>query len=271
MGDTLLGRSGACHVTIEDPLVSRQHARIRVTGARATIKDLASRNGTYVNETPIDGECMIEDGDRVRVGTMELVFCAVTEAADHSQSTRRVTGAMLRCLQCGNAYAEGLSECPVCGITSPNEEVTISAVIGSAEGWSMELVVSVLDKALSLERWDDVERVMRRARPTVERLVAGGEYLDRGQLEFVALAAARLACHQALPDWAVWLLTIYATLSLVPGPAAVTYLEQLAAELPGQLAEAAARLVSNVQANGGPGRDERDTFARLEVLAGVAC
>ena len=41
-GATILGRSSDCHVTIEDPLVSRQHARIMVRGEEATLEDLGS-------------------------------------------------------------------------------------------------------------------------------------------------------------------------------------------------------------------------------------
>ena len=48
-GATLIGRSSDCHVTIEDPLVSRQHARIVIDGDDATLQDLGSRNGVKLN------------------------------------------------------------------------------------------------------------------------------------------------------------------------------------------------------------------------------
>lgn len=48
-GDTLIGRSSLCglHLTAED--VSKEHAMLRWTGARWELRDLDSRNGTFVN------------------------------------------------------------------------------------------------------------------------------------------------------------------------------------------------------------------------------
>ncbi|HOU94439.1 MAG TPA: FHA domain-containing protein, partial [Polyangiaceae bacterium] len=73
-GETLVGRSVHCHVTIEDPLVSRQHARLLVTRSGTTIEDLDSRNGTLVNGRAIRAAVELRDGDRIRIGTLELVY-----------------------------------------------------------------------------------------------------------------------------------------------------------------------------------------------------
>ena len=54
-GATILGRSSDCHVTIEDPLVSRHHARIVLEGDRAVVYDLNSRNGVKVNGAAGEG------------------------------------------------------------------------------------------------------------------------------------------------------------------------------------------------------------------------
>jgi pSer/pThr/pTyr-binding forkhead associated (FHA) protein len=48
-GATIIGRSLECHLTIDDPLVSRQHARITVGDDGAQIEDVGSRNGVRVN------------------------------------------------------------------------------------------------------------------------------------------------------------------------------------------------------------------------------
>jgi len=65
-GDTVIGRSATCQVTIEDPLVSREHARIRIVGERATIEDLGSRNGVQVGGTSLQSLHVLRDGERVR-------------------------------------------------------------------------------------------------------------------------------------------------------------------------------------------------------------
>lgn len=52
-GATIIGRSLDCHLTIEDPLVSRQHARIVIDDAGAFVEDMGSRNGVRVDGVSI--------------------------------------------------------------------------------------------------------------------------------------------------------------------------------------------------------------------------
>ena len=80
-GDNLLGRSEEASVRIDAPGVSRRHARIVVAEDRATIEDLASKNGTFVGERPLDGPTLLHDGDRVRLGRQLLVFRRADSAA----------------------------------------------------------------------------------------------------------------------------------------------------------------------------------------------
>ncbi|MEO7109577.1 MAG: FHA domain-containing protein, partial [Polyangiaceae bacterium] len=80
-GATLIGRSSDCHVTIEDPLVSREHARIVIDDEGARCEDLGSRNGVKINGVTARGTTRLKDGDRLRIGTQELVFCTVVAAA----------------------------------------------------------------------------------------------------------------------------------------------------------------------------------------------
>lgn len=63
----LIGRSSRCDLVISDKLVSGQHAQLRWTGRAWQLRDLASRNGSY-----IDGARIIEPQDVV-VG-MKLAF-----------------------------------------------------------------------------------------------------------------------------------------------------------------------------------------------------
>src|SRR5258708_32569129 len=62
-GDTLIGRSDDCQITIFDPLVSRRHAKIRVAAEEAILEDLGSRNGCRVNGTPIKTPQKLNVGD----------------------------------------------------------------------------------------------------------------------------------------------------------------------------------------------------------------
>ena len=73
---TTLGRSGEVDLRIRgDRGVSKLHARIEYEDAGYVIKDLGSRNGTYVNDHPVGGEpAPLLPGDYIRVGHTVLVF-----------------------------------------------------------------------------------------------------------------------------------------------------------------------------------------------------
>jgi len=52
-GETVVGRSPKCRLVLEDPLVSRQHARFVVNGGAVTLEDMKSANGVLVNDEPL--------------------------------------------------------------------------------------------------------------------------------------------------------------------------------------------------------------------------
>jgi len=73
-GENFIGRADDCHVSIKSASVSRQHARIVVSGAEVSIEDLGSKNGTYVGDFRIVKSHALRSGDRIRVGTVPLKF-----------------------------------------------------------------------------------------------------------------------------------------------------------------------------------------------------
>ncbi|HSC90029.1 MAG TPA: DUF3662 and FHA domain-containing protein [Gaiellaceae bacterium] len=69
----LIGRSRECDVQLADPNVSRRHAELRQEGASYWIVDLDSTNGIEVNGRKLK-RSKLEDGDKVTMGSTELVF-----------------------------------------------------------------------------------------------------------------------------------------------------------------------------------------------------
>jgi pSer/pThr/pTyr-binding forkhead associated (FHA) protein len=64
---TTIGRAG-CDVDLTDPDVSRRHAVVRALDDGLAVEDLGSTNGTFVNDTRIEGVAPLQPGDRVRFG-----------------------------------------------------------------------------------------------------------------------------------------------------------------------------------------------------------
>jgi DNA-binding winged helix-turn-helix (wHTH) protein len=71
-GEHIAGRDAECSLVIDGTTVSRRHARITVARGAATIEDLDSTNGTYVNGTRISAPTPLVPGDEFAVGSEVL-------------------------------------------------------------------------------------------------------------------------------------------------------------------------------------------------------
>ncbi len=174
-GTFLIGRSPSCNLTLEDPLVSRQHVKIVITDQAATIEDMGSRNGTLVNNEPLFDASPLKHKDRVRVGSHEMIFL---EESRFPSRPMRPTGAMINCPACRTPTAAGALRCPHCdseigtgnmckkcrtptkigdvrcngcgALLSSRDDSTIPIALGGASsGWTPNLVVEVIEKALA--------------------------------------------------------------------------------------------------------------------------
>jgi hypothetical protein len=245
-GATILGRSSDCHVTIEDPLVSRHHARIVLEGDRAVVYDLNSRNGVKVNGAPVKDPVELKDSDRLRIGTQELVFCRVEAAPNASAKT---TGFLRHCARCRMPYPQEAGSCPSCGATEALDEETLSGQFGAAaqQIWSVQLFLEVLDRALTLERFEDVHRILRRATVQVEERIVRGDAIDAAQLSKLAVGAARASLALDDSTWAVWVAQVYRRVPIVMPEEVVVKLGELAARFPHDMADPVEQLASYVR------------------------
>jgi hypothetical protein len=214
-GVTVIGRSLECNLTIEDPLVSRQHARIVVDDDGGTVDDMGSRNGVRVNGTVIRAATRLEDGDRVRIGTQEFIFCrADTEGKGYSKAT----GVLRLCKECRLPYPREMVACPNCEGTEQTDEETLSGSFGSEDqtNWTVQLLVEALERALALGRLVDAERLVRRATSQFEELVVGGGSVDASILTMVSLPAVATTLVTNDPTWVLWAIDAHRRARRVP-------------------------------------------------------
>lgn len=69
-------------VVSADRTVSRLHAVIERFPGGWSVRDLGSRNGTFVNGTRVLSDCALRTGDEIRVGATRLAFRCEDAAAD---------------------------------------------------------------------------------------------------------------------------------------------------------------------------------------------
>ncbi len=265
-GETLVGRSPECQVTIDDPLVSRHHAKIILDGQSARLFDLGSRNGVRLNGEGLRGSAAaLADGDRIRIGTQELVFCRIDASRE---SSNRRTGFLRHCGRCRMPYPEEVIACPACGSTEIADEDTFSGIVGeSKQNWTLALILEVLEKALSLGRELDVERLMRKASASVEARLEARALVDRRQLDALADAATRAAELDGTVTWARWMVNTYVRLAVVPPTSAVRRMGALPDIERERLADAVRGLVEAVHDAGGTmTNDEVTSLHELERL-----
>ncbi len=87
---TVIGRLPECEVTLDDPSVSRKHARITLQGEQWRVEDLGSTNGMWVNGAQV-GQSELRDGDRLDLGGVKLRFA--TGADGRRSPTEGAAGA----------------------------------------------------------------------------------------------------------------------------------------------------------------------------------
>jgi Protein of unknown function (DUF3662)/Inner membrane component of T3SS, cytoplasmic domain len=73
-GGAVIGRGRDCDIMLEDVGISRRHARIGPAAEGWTIEDLGSTNGVRVNDREIHGAHGLRLGDRIGIGSTEIVF-----------------------------------------------------------------------------------------------------------------------------------------------------------------------------------------------------
>ena len=70
-GDSVVGRAAVCDLAIDDPSISRRHARFRIHGDHCVVTDLGGRNGTFLEGEQIS-EAEVDGGATVVLGRFPL-------------------------------------------------------------------------------------------------------------------------------------------------------------------------------------------------------
>jgi two-component system cell cycle response regulator len=87
--DHVIGRGTEADVWVEDPAISRRHARIaRRPDGRFFVEDLGSTNGTFVGGKRVEGRAEIASGVRLQVGPSMILRFAITDDAEEELQRR---------------------------------------------------------------------------------------------------------------------------------------------------------------------------------------
>jgi hypothetical protein len=202
-GNTVIGRSAACQVVLDDGLVSRRHAQIVADKHAAVLEDFGSVNGVFVNAERVVGTRALRDGDIVKMGKQEFTLRSVVvnlmEAAQFGAETLHGGVTMTR----GNPIRE-TAERMAAGPT-PAERF---AVLGN-----------VAEKVLALGRGAEAERVLSGAMQSLLLGSRNSGVLPVDVADKAAEYAVRLVSATRKSSWADYAFELFMNLRRpLPGP-----------------------------------------------------
>lgn len=195
--EVVVGRGPDCHVTIDDPMLSRRHVRIVLGDEGPTVEDLESRNGTQLNGAPLRGRASLEDGDRIRLGAQELVFVAQRE----SKRNFRTTSGLIFCTACALPYPSSGRRCPHCGEAAVGHAGANSERDVGSSGWTFHLLSQVVERAIDQGRLADAERMLARGLSELDGRLDEEHEVDETHLAAIAECATRLGCALRTSRW----------------------------------------------------------------------
>jgi len=202
-GNTLIGRSAACQVVLDDGLVSRRHAQISADKRTAVLEDFGSVNGVFVNNVRVQGSRPLKDGDVVRMGKQEFTVRALvidlTDSAQFGAETLHGGVTMSR----GNPIRDTAERAP----SGPTH----------AEGFAV--LGNVANKVLALGRGAEAERVLAGAMQSLLLTSRGSGVLPVEVADKAAEYAVRLVIATRKSSWADYAFELFMNLRRpLPGP-----------------------------------------------------
>jgi pSer/pThr/pTyr-binding forkhead associated (FHA) protein len=78
--DFLIGRGPDCDLRLNEGTVSRHHCIIHLAGNEATLVDLGSANGTFLNGQRVRSRAVLRSGDELKVGEARFIVSLGDEA-----------------------------------------------------------------------------------------------------------------------------------------------------------------------------------------------
>lgn len=195
-GEFVIGRAPACQLCIDDPVVSRRHARIRVRADAATLEDMGSRNGLFLNGSPVRTPSPLARGDKIRIGDIEMTIVSL---ADEVGDTQDIMAPVVR------MPAED------------NGGVLESTQSSTGSSW---LLLEVADKSLAMGRIEDAEWIVSKFAEDIDQRQRDGQRVAPETMDKTTVQALKLAVATTNADWLEWIFHLYRDVRRVlPGDA----------------------------------------------------
>lgn len=147
-GEVVLGRAREADIFVDDPSVSRLHAKIRIDGPVLSLEDLGSANGTRLSGRPLEAQRLtaVAVGDAIELGDVLVVV-------QRGRATRTITRPTK-----GASFARSPAMKPIEQLVDKIAPGTISVLLVGETGVGKEVIA------------EEIRRRSRRAKEPYVRL-----------------------------------------------------------------------------------------------------
>jgi hypothetical protein len=213
-GEYVIGRAPGSDVFVDDPLVSRRHARLLVNDTTALLEDLQSENGVFVNERRIRRSVRLTDGDRILIGGRELVFVVGSADPDSARSSGTIE----------------IAPPESAAWRIPNKMV--SGAPSTLEADAFEYLGDIAERMMRAGRGGTAERLLQ---GHLEEVMAAGlasGFVARDIVEAAAVTALRLATGLRKPGWIDFVIELHLILRMPPSAVVTAALKPILSQVP---------------------------------------
>lgn len=150
-GRLIIGRKNNCDLRIPLSSVSRQHCEVRVSDEEASVRDLGSSNGTFLNSSRVQ-EAVLSPGDELVVGPVVFTVVINGEPAEVKPVKTLVNGSDVRGAEAGDTMQHEQPE-PIITTAEDDEDEPLHV-----EPEAHSPTVELDDPIAALERLAEAER-----------------------------------------------------------------------------------------------------------------
>lgn len=137
-----IGRSSQNDLVLEDPGVSRSHARITLFPEGFFLLDAGGKNGTFVNERRIASPTLLRRGDAIRVGSTVLTFNGTTASPVEFVDSPLPVGPATMVLQVRDAVGSSSGSRPRSGYDTDSSVQAVLPVTSLSSGSGVSFAAS---------------------------------------------------------------------------------------------------------------------------------
>ncbi len=201
----VIGRRAGLDLTLGSPMVSGRHAELLAVGESLFVRDLGSRNGTFVNRVRVDDATPVGPGDHIELADLEFrveyrpsLISAMAVADEFNETMSEIA----ICLESEWTLSQ-LDELISNRAVIPHFQAIIAAALGTTIGYEALARSSISGLEKPQHMFDKAQLVSREVELSLlcrARAVAFGRCLPRGSQIFLNTHPAESLQIDVLPS-----------------------------------------------------------------------